>query len=182
MGLDSVELILGFEDEFGMEIPQEVAEKMLTPGDVYNYFRAKLADKSGAECLSQEIFYKLRRALVANYGIQRHLLSPDTNLLDHLSYDEIEDGWPFLQMFIDLETPDFRSAQRGWFGYKPRKVLTLRAIVDRLIGLNANLLSIDLNSNEKIWERVVDVTISQLNVSRSEVHKDSSFTKDLGMD
>ena len=35
--LDSVELMMDFESEFGVEIPQEVAESMQTVGDVLNY-------------------------------------------------------------------------------------------------------------------------------------------------
>ena len=35
--LDSVELMMDFEKEFGVEIPQEVAENIQTVGDVLNY-------------------------------------------------------------------------------------------------------------------------------------------------
>lgn len=182
MGLDSVELLMAFEEEFGIEIPDVVAERMINAGDVYNYVRTRLANKTGSECLSQKVFYKLRRALIANYRVDRHLISPDTNLNDLLTFKEIEEGWPFLQMFIDLETPDFLGAQRGWIGFTPAQVLTIRQIVDRLIGLNANKLAIEINSDENIWQRVVDVTVRQLNVDREDVHKHTGFARDLGMD
>ncbi|MBC7996376.1 MAG: hypothetical protein IAF58_00425 [Leptolyngbya sp.] len=154
----------------------------MTAGDVYDYVRARLGDKTESECLSQKVFYKLRRALIANYRIDRNLISPDTNLNDLLTYKEIEEGWPFLQMFIDLETPDFIGAQRGWIGFKPAQVLTIREIVGRLIGLNATKLAIEVNSDENIWQRVVDVTVRQLNVNREDVQKHTSFARDLGMD
>lgn len=35
--LDTVELIMAFEDEFGIEIPDEDAEKMSTVGDAIKY-------------------------------------------------------------------------------------------------------------------------------------------------
>ena len=35
--LDLVELTMAFEEEFGIDIPDEVAEKMHTVGDVYKY-------------------------------------------------------------------------------------------------------------------------------------------------
>jgi acyl carrier protein len=38
--LDTVELVMMFEDEFGMEIPDEEAEKFSTINDVANYVRA----------------------------------------------------------------------------------------------------------------------------------------------
>jgi len=35
--LDTVELVMAFEEEFGMEIPDEEAEKLRTVGDAINY-------------------------------------------------------------------------------------------------------------------------------------------------
>ena len=37
--LDTVELIMALEEEFGVEIPDEDAEKMVTVGDALNYLR-----------------------------------------------------------------------------------------------------------------------------------------------
>ncbi len=39
--LDVVELIMAFEEEFGIEIPDEDAEKISTVGDVLNYIKEK---------------------------------------------------------------------------------------------------------------------------------------------
>ncbi|HEV09146.1 MAG: acyl carrier protein [Sulfurihydrogenibium sp.] len=39
--LDVVELIMAFEEEFGIEIPDEDAEKIATVGDVLNYIKSK---------------------------------------------------------------------------------------------------------------------------------------------
>ncbi len=39
--LDVVELIMAFEEEFGIEIPDEDAEKIATVGDVLNYIKEK---------------------------------------------------------------------------------------------------------------------------------------------
>ena len=38
--LDTVELIMAFEEEFGLEIPDADAEKIATVGDVLNYIEA----------------------------------------------------------------------------------------------------------------------------------------------
>ncbi|HEX2202207.1 MAG TPA: acyl carrier protein, partial [Longimicrobium sp.] len=35
--LDTVELVMAFEEEFGMEIPDEEAEKLQTVGDAIDY-------------------------------------------------------------------------------------------------------------------------------------------------
>lgn len=39
--LDLVELIMGFEDKFGIEISDEEAEKMITVKDVLDYINSK---------------------------------------------------------------------------------------------------------------------------------------------
>ena len=38
--LDTVELIMAFEEEFDVEIPDEDAEKLRTVGDAMNYLKA----------------------------------------------------------------------------------------------------------------------------------------------
>ncbi len=40
--LDVVELIMSFEEEFNIEIPDEDAEKIKTVGDVLNYLNSKV--------------------------------------------------------------------------------------------------------------------------------------------
>jgi acyl carrier protein len=37
--LDAVEIIMGIEDEYNIEIPDEVAEKFLTVGDIVSYLK-----------------------------------------------------------------------------------------------------------------------------------------------
>lgn len=39
--LDTVELVMAFEEEFGAEIPDEDAEKLKTVGDVVGYLKEK---------------------------------------------------------------------------------------------------------------------------------------------
>lgn len=39
--LDAVEIIMAFEDEFGIEIPDEDAEHFKNIGDIHNYIKSK---------------------------------------------------------------------------------------------------------------------------------------------
>ena len=41
--LDTVELVMAFEEEFGIEIPDEDAEKLQTVGDAIEYIRQNQA-------------------------------------------------------------------------------------------------------------------------------------------
>ncbi|MFQ6115421.1 MAG: acyl carrier protein [bacterium] len=43
--LDTVELVMAFEEEFDIEIPDEDAEKLTTVGQAIEYLEKKLAEK-----------------------------------------------------------------------------------------------------------------------------------------
>jgi acyl carrier protein len=43
--LDTVELVMALEEEFGIEIPDEDAEKMTTVGEAVKYIEEKIAKK-----------------------------------------------------------------------------------------------------------------------------------------
>jgi acyl carrier protein len=42
--LDTVELVMAFEEEFGIEVPDEEAEKLLSVGDVIQYVEKNAKD------------------------------------------------------------------------------------------------------------------------------------------
>lgn len=42
--LDTVELIMAFEEEFGVEIPDEAAEKIRTVGDAIAYLKERIKE------------------------------------------------------------------------------------------------------------------------------------------
>ena len=43
--LDTVELVMAFEEDFGMEIPDEEAEKITTVGQAIDYIKSHQAQK-----------------------------------------------------------------------------------------------------------------------------------------
>ena len=69
MGLDSVELICRFEQEFGISIPDEDAERVYRVGEVYELIVSILQPKiwknyiTSGKCVSQNLFYQLRQSL-----------------------------------------------------------------------------------------------------------------------
>ncbi|MDX1492445.1 MAG: acyl carrier protein [Longimicrobiales bacterium] len=42
--LDTVELVMAFEEEFGIDIPDEAAEQMRTVGDAIKYLKENASD------------------------------------------------------------------------------------------------------------------------------------------
>jgi acyl carrier protein len=182
VGLDSVELILAIEEEFGVAIPDGDAEKMMTVGDVFAWLKSCIGSVAPGTCLTQSVFYKLRRALVENYRLERNAITPETKLTDFLSVREIEEGWPFLQMFIEVNPPPFAIANKIVGFRLSKEPLTMRQLVDALLVVNGELLNSGRDSEEKIWRRLVEVFSRQLNVLNEDVKPEASITRDLGVE
>ncbi|HEY9777566.1 MAG TPA: phytanoyl-CoA dioxygenase family protein [Planktothrix sp.] len=180
-GLDSVELVMGIEEEFGITIPDHDAEKLTTVGQTFEYLKLVLNSKPAGECLTQKVFYKVRRAFVENYRLNRNSMHPDTQMTDLLSYSDFEEGWPFLKMFIEMKTPPLKQAEKflGMTIYQP--TFTLRELCSALITLNAEKFNQETDADPEIWRRLVDVICRQINVDRNEVRYEASYTKDLGV-
>ena len=53
--LDAVELIMAFEEEFGLSIPEEEAEKLTTFGKALDYLKTKGCDKDGKQLPEQNV-------------------------------------------------------------------------------------------------------------------------------
>lgn len=182
MGLDSVELVLALEEEFGLDIPDRDAVKMVTVGDVFEWLRIRLSTADPRACLTQRVFYKLRRAMINNYNIDRNTIAPDTRLTDLLPLQVVEEGWPFLQMFIELNTPPFKVANE-FLGYRlTEKSLTMRELIQSLIKLNDDEFAPKQESEQEIWYRLVKVLVSQLSIGPEEVVLGASISQDLGCD
>ena len=69
--LDTVELVMEFEDEFEINIPDEDAEKIMTVGDAVKYISGKLphapADAGGSPCHDSDFSVHIhKRVLVPN--------------------------------------------------------------------------------------------------------------------
>ena len=65
--LDTVELVMAFEEEFEAEIPDEDAEKILSVGDAIEYLqKPKSSDYSAADP------YKNYLQLLGQYGMDRY--------------------------------------------------------------------------------------------------------------
>lgn len=179
-GLETVELVMGIEEEFGLEIPNEVAEQLFTVGDVYEYLRSQLENTDNEQCMSQKIFYKLRRALVNNFNLQRRMITPETDVSNLLPLKELEEGWSFLQLYINDEIPNFKTPDFVLFHKWVGRTLTMREMVFAMMGINRDKLAYKKSSEAEVWNRLVSVFVAQLNVNVDEVTYNASITKDLG--
>lgn len=104
MGLDTVELVMGFEDAFGMMIPDEDAARLRTPRMVMDYVAARLPVEAAGHCVTQRTFCRLRRGIRANAAtvVQVRPATPLRALADRR-------GWPALWMRIRAS-----AGEAGW--------------------------------------------------------------------
>lgn len=178
-GLDSVELVMAIEEEFGIVIKDQHAEQLWTVGLTYDYLQTRLKESTQEGCLTQKIFYMLRRAIVANYKLSRHSIDLDTALDKLITYDELESGWPYLQLHTDLKVPTFDQIQKC-IGFKLSTV-TMRELVRQFVQLNSNTIFGDISFDDQIWQRLVKVIVDQTNCRIEEVTPEKFYSKDLGI-
>jgi hypothetical protein len=63
------------EEKFGIEIPDQDAEKMVTVGDGYEWVKLRIATSTPMDCLTQRVFYVLGRALFENVSLSQHAIN-----------------------------------------------------------------------------------------------------------
>jgi len=105
MGLDGVEIIMRTEETFGIEIPDQVAQEILTPAALVDFVAANVPLKPTEECFSQRLFYRLRRGFRSQLRALSSTFDLDTPLRAILHKDQ----WPQVWVAIRAEVgqPDW---------------------------------------------------------------------------
>tara|TARA_R110001583_G_scaffold194249_1_gene364764 strand:+ start:1984 stop:2577 length:594 start_codon:yes stop_codon:yes gene_type:complete len=197
MGLDSVELIVSVEDKFGIAIPDVECENLITVQQMADSVFQKIKLKPNHKCLSQIIFYRIRRAF-EEFGNEKFEITPNTKMSDLLSVTHLKSDWTKLQMKIGLKIPELvdldlnktLNKEVRFMGFKifdrtePIAENTLRKFTDWIISMNSDeLISIDNISSKYEIERIICGLIEdQIGVPLSEIEMHHSFTSDLGID
>ena len=103
MGLDGVELVMRWEADFGVEIPDEVASRLVTPKHAIDYIYAQLPHASDTVCLDQRAFYIVRRALVDLFEVERGVVNPETDIAVVIGDYRRRRTWQDLRTVTGLE-------------------------------------------------------------------------------
>jgi len=103
MGLDYVELVVSIEQSFCIQIPNEVAARLETPGLVIDYIHGLQSTASSASaCLSQKAFYRLRKACVDERLCSRGEFQPVADLNRIIPPSVRRKFWKRLVVHYDL--------------------------------------------------------------------------------
>ena len=77
MGLETVELVIRFEEAFGITISDEAASRLTTPREATDFIATQVAVADGNACLSQQAFYFLRRGFSNSLQLPRSAFRSD---------------------------------------------------------------------------------------------------------
>jgi hypothetical protein len=126
MGLDGVEIVMRTEETFGIEIPDKIAQQILTPAALVDFVAAKVPLTATEECLSQQLFYRLRRG----FRSQLKALSSRFDLNTPLKEILHEDQWPQMWTAIRAEVgqPEW-PASIPWPGLLSSGPKTVRELI-----------------------------------------------------
>ena len=199
MGLDSVELVITLENKFGIMVPDEEWEKTCTVQEISNKLLEKITLKPNEKCISQIIFYKIKRAIIdLNIVPSNFELKRNTYIIDILSTNMTATNWNKLEQKLQLKLPrlvkmDFNKnldTHIKVFGFKtikrrqPVTKGTIGQLVDWVISLNyEKMIKIDKISSKYEIERVVSGIISNnIGVPINQIEMHHSITNDLGVD
>src|SRR5687767_2659359 len=111
MGLETVELVLGAEEAFGVAISDADAAQLRTARQLSDYLRGRLDAAAGPDQLLQRAFYRLRRETARILGVPPRTIRPESRWEQLLPQSERRRMWTLLAQAVgpsvwpDLERP-----------------------------------------------------------------------------
>jgi acyl carrier protein len=86
MGLDTVELIMRVEEDFGIGISDREAEQLTTVGQIHQHVLAALRQR-GTPADAEKVFSQLREIICDQLGINPEVVVPGASIVDDLGAD-----------------------------------------------------------------------------------------------
>jgi len=100
MGLDGVELVMEFEEEFGIELKGEEFINAFTLRMVFDLIYSKLQNIDGRTCQTQQAFYILRKAFVKMFDLDRKSIKPDMQFRNLIPKSQEKEIWEQIRIAI----------------------------------------------------------------------------------
>ncbi len=197
MGLDSVDLLMSFEEQFEIQIPNSEAENILTINDMVDAIYNKIKINPNDTCISQLVFYRIRNDLI-QLGISRDQITVDSKISELLKCDDLSSQWLELEQKLELNIPKLHdldidktlNKEVRFLGFKifdrkePIAQNTLKKFTHWVVSLNhAQLIKLDNISSKYEIERIICIiTEERTGIPLSEIEPHHSFHNDLGID
>ena len=89
MGLDSVELVMAFEAEFGIEFSDAEAEQIVTVGDAhYGILRQLYKRVQDPDTIdTDDVWERVQRIIQEHIGVDLKKITPEARFIDDLGVD-----------------------------------------------------------------------------------------------
>jgi acyl carrier protein len=125
MGLEFVEIVLAAEETFGIVIPDAEASRMRTPADLIAFVETHVPTVQSDECLTQQLFYCLRRGFRTAIPSLSAPFKPDIALRDVVSKDEWPIVWQNIRAAVGNANWPHEIPWPGWLRDGPKTVRQL---------------------------------------------------------
>jgi hypothetical protein len=178
MGLDGVEIIMEVEEVFGISISDEDAAELFTPGDLVDYISSQVPTRTAEECLTQQLFHRLRRGFRAQVPALLQRFDLDMPIRDVLHRDQWSRVWAAVRATAgDSSWP----AEVPWPGLLRDGPKTVRHLIWHIVG---SLPRPNVSAGE-LWTRVrIEAEVRRVVTGVSGVKDyrlNAEFVKDLGI-
>ncbi len=87
MGLDTVELVFAIEKHFAIDIPNEVAARLTTVGEMHEYVYSELHRLGRRTYGYTQVFDELREIIVEQIGVDPRQVQPEASFVYDLKMD-----------------------------------------------------------------------------------------------
>lgn len=192
MSLDSVELLVSFENYFGISIPDKEAEKIHKVREMTDSVCNHLGITSSHTRLRNDTFAILKKAMH-----QTNVATGNVNLndlvKDFIKYDP--KTWQLLEMETGLIIPTFPRVQKdtwmdriipgiSWKSQADYDTLNFCDLCDVICAANYKTLldAKNLSSSYEVYIAVMAITEDKTGVDFYDIKPDKSFTNDFGID
>ncbi|RYY25810.1 MAG: hypothetical protein EOO04_11405 [Chitinophagaceae bacterium] len=106
MKVDNMELVGRIEHTFKIQIPESVAQKILTVGDMYDVVKNQVSRETANYCLTQLFFYRLRNRIHETFGVPKAMIRQETLLDDIIPVKSRRKLWEKLAGSAETRFPN----------------------------------------------------------------------------
>ncbi len=105
MGLDSVEILMDVEDAFGITIPVQAVEKIVTLADLYETVWHLVNSKLTHACISSTFFYRIRASLLQEFNHSKNDITLTSRMDSLIPRKDRRRVYQYWQESLKLELP-----------------------------------------------------------------------------
>ena len=181
-GSDATELIGEIEDAFDIPIPNKVASTLETPGMVFDYLlEAGLHSMPRGPGLSQAIFNRLRRAVLAEFQVERQEVKPKTLITQLIPQFRVRARRLRLFQRLSLRRPPPIITGLHWLR---RNFGTFGSLTSDLLAWNYGPLAEEAGSwnPKEAWDCLRLMIAYQTGLKVEKITRNAHFVRDLHID